>query len=165
MAICVHTGAGSPGITAVFDRTFSRNLAHVRSLPIFAFRDLVAHKVPEWFPDLRFGFIEASASWVPYVLHHLSRSRTAGARTSRPRSSRRSWAATHDASTGFDPHVSVRLVEPRGSEPLTLCLQSSSVASLCGPYTRPARPALSRPICRTPSSTFVSIMGWPGSRW
>lgn len=82
MAICVHTGAGSPGITNVFDRTFSHNLAHVRSLPIFAFRDLVAHKVPERFPDLRFGFIEASASWVPYVLHHLSRStrsRTEGA--------------------------------------------------------------------------------------
>ena len=74
MAICVHTGAGSPGITSVFDRTFSHNLPHVRSLPIFAFRDLVAHKIPERFPDLRIGFIEASASWVPYVLHHLSRS-------------------------------------------------------------------------------------------
>ena len=82
MAICVHTGAGSPGITNVFDRTISHNLPHVRSLPLFAFRDIVAHKIPERFPDLRVGFIEASASWVPYVLHHLSRStrsRTAGA--------------------------------------------------------------------------------------
>ena len=46
------------------------------------FRDLVAHKIPERFPNLRFGFIEASASWVPYVLHHLRRSTrasTAGA--------------------------------------------------------------------------------------
>jgi predicted TIM-barrel fold metal-dependent hydrolase len=74
MAICVHTGAGSPGISNVFDRSFSHNLPHVRSLPLFAFRDIVAHKIPERFPDLRFGFIEASASWVPYVLHHLSRS-------------------------------------------------------------------------------------------
>lgn len=73
MAICIHTGAGAPEITRVFDRNFSHNLPHVRSLPLFAFRDLVAHKIPERFPEVRFGFIEASASWVPYILHHLQR--------------------------------------------------------------------------------------------
>ena len=77
MAICIHTGAGAPEITKVFDRNFSHNLPHVRSLPLFAFRDLVAHKIPERFPELRIGFIEASASWVPYVLHHLSRASSA----------------------------------------------------------------------------------------
>ena len=41
---------------------------------MFAFRDIVAHQVPEKFPSLRFGFIEASASWIPYVLHHMQRS-------------------------------------------------------------------------------------------
>jgi len=80
MAICIHTGAGSPQITSVFDRSFSHNLPHVRALPLFAFRDLVAHKIPERFGNLRIGFIEASASWVPYVLHHLRRS--SGARLS-----------------------------------------------------------------------------------
>ncbi|MDE0029346.1 MAG: amidohydrolase family protein [Deltaproteobacteria bacterium] len=55
MAICIHTGAGAPDITKVFDRNFSHNLPHVRSLPLFAFRDLVAHKIPERFPDVRFG--------------------------------------------------------------------------------------------------------------
>ncbi len=74
MAISVHTGGGSPGMLQVFDRTVSHNLPHVRSLPLFAFRDLVAHKIPERYPNLRFGFIEASASWVPYVVHHLRRS-------------------------------------------------------------------------------------------
>lgn len=74
MAICIHTGAGSPAITSVFDRSFSHNLPHVRSLPLFAFRDLIAHKVPERFADLGIGFIEAAASWVPYVLHPLHRS-------------------------------------------------------------------------------------------
>ncbi len=74
MAISVHTGGGSPGLLQVFDRTFSHNLPHVRSLPLFAFRDIVAHKLPERFPNLRFGFIEASASWVPYVVHHMRRS-------------------------------------------------------------------------------------------
>jgi len=74
MAVCVHTGAGAPGVTQVFDRTVSHNLPHVRALPLWAFRDLIAHKVPERFPHVRWGFIEASASWVPYVMHHLQRS-------------------------------------------------------------------------------------------
>ena len=74
MAISVHTGGGSPGMLQVFDRNFSHNLPHVRSLPLFAFRDIVAHKLPERYPDLTFGFIEASASWAPYVVHHLRRS-------------------------------------------------------------------------------------------
>ncbi len=81
MSICVHTGAGSPGVTSVFDRSISHNLPHVRSLPLFAFRDLVAHKIPERFPDLRIGFIEAAASWVPYVLHHLQRSSRVGSKS------------------------------------------------------------------------------------
>ncbi len=79
MPICIHTGAGSPGLSQVFDRTVSHNLPHVRALPMFAFRDLVAHKIPERFPDLRIGFIEAAASWVPYVIHHLRRSSKAPA--------------------------------------------------------------------------------------
>lgn len=74
LAICIHTGAGSPTITSVFDRSVNHNLPQNRVLPVFAFRDIVAHKMPERFPGLRFGFIEASASWVPYVLHHLRRS-------------------------------------------------------------------------------------------
>jgi predicted TIM-barrel fold metal-dependent hydrolase len=74
LAVCVHTGAGAPAITNVFDRTVSHNLPQNRALPLWAFRDLIAHKVPERFPSIRWGFIEASASWVPYVLHHLQRS-------------------------------------------------------------------------------------------
>ncbi len=84
MAISVHTGAGAPGVTSVFDRTVSHNLPHVRSLPIFAFRDIVAHKIPERFPGMRIGFIEASASWAPYVLHHLSRSSRSGTAGANP---------------------------------------------------------------------------------
>jgi hypothetical protein len=41
---------------------------------VVAFRDLVANRVPEQFPKLRFGFIEAAASWVPYIWHVLKRS-------------------------------------------------------------------------------------------
>ncbi len=75
LPICIHTGAGSPAITSVFDRTVNHNLPQNRVLPVFAFRDIVAHKLPERFPGLRFAFIEAASCWVPYVLHHLRRSR------------------------------------------------------------------------------------------
>jgi predicted TIM-barrel fold metal-dependent hydrolase len=71
MPICVHTGAGCPAFTAIFDVTRSHTFPHTRTLPLMAFRNLVANKIPELFPDLRFGFIEAGASWVPYVLHAL----------------------------------------------------------------------------------------------
>ena len=46
------------------------------SVPLFAFRDLIHNKIPEQFPRLRFGFIEASASWVPFLIHKLRRDNT-----------------------------------------------------------------------------------------
>ncbi|MSQ27097.1 MAG: amidohydrolase [Dehalococcoidia bacterium] len=73
LPICVHTGGGSPAITKSFDITYSHVFPHVRVTPLFAFRDIVAHKVPERFPGLRFAFVEAASSWVPYVLHLLRR--------------------------------------------------------------------------------------------
>lgn len=73
LPICVHTGAGSPAISSVFDVQLSSSLPHIRILPLIAFRDLVANRIPELFPDLKFGFIEASASWIPYLLHIVRR--------------------------------------------------------------------------------------------
>lgn len=69
----MHTGGGSPAVTRVFDIEYSHVLPHVRISPVFGFRDIVANKVPERFPRLRFGFIEAASSWVPYILHVLRR--------------------------------------------------------------------------------------------
>jgi predicted TIM-barrel fold metal-dependent hydrolase len=69
MPICVHTGAGCPAFTAIFDVTRSHTFPHTRTLPLMAFRNIVANKSPQRFPELRFGFIEAGASCVPYVLH------------------------------------------------------------------------------------------------
>jgi predicted TIM-barrel fold metal-dependent hydrolase len=40
---------------------------------LIAFRDIIHNKIPERFPGLRFGFIEASAGWVPFLLHILRR--------------------------------------------------------------------------------------------
>jgi predicted TIM-barrel fold metal-dependent hydrolase len=73
MPICVHTGAGCPPITAVFDVDRNSSFPHIRMQPLIAFRDIVANRIPEQFPRLRFGFVEAGASWVPYVLHAVKR--------------------------------------------------------------------------------------------
>ena len=60
MPVCIHTGHPLPA--REWDRGF----------PIIsAFAELVTSKVPEMFPDLRFGFIESGASWIPYVLSQL----------------------------------------------------------------------------------------------
>jgi predicted TIM-barrel fold metal-dependent hydrolase len=74
LAICIHTGSGSRHLMQLFDVERNHTFAHNRILPVVAFRDLVANRIPEKFPGLRFGFIEAAASWVPYVWHVLKRS-------------------------------------------------------------------------------------------
>jgi uncharacterized protein len=55
--LCIHTG--HPGKDPGGDR----------GVPIIgAFSSLLSAGIPAKFPKLRFGFIEAGASWVPYVL-------------------------------------------------------------------------------------------------
>jgi predicted TIM-barrel fold metal-dependent hydrolase len=68
LPICVHTGPGNPGLANLFRIEMSSPLMYNGILPVVAFRDLLAKKIPERFPNLRFGFIEAGASWVPYIV-------------------------------------------------------------------------------------------------
>ena len=56
--ICIHTGTDGPG------DGISPNAVSA----IFAFEPLVNSGVMEQFPTLRVGFIEASASWIPFLL-------------------------------------------------------------------------------------------------
>ena len=67
LTVCIHTGSGSRHLMQLFDVERNHTFAHNRVLPVVAFRDLVANRIPEQFPKLRFGFIEAAASWVPYI--------------------------------------------------------------------------------------------------
>ena len=73
MPICIHTGSGAPWMLPYFEHARNHTFAHGRALPIFAFRDLVANRIPEKFPGLRFGFIEASAGWAPFMIALLRR--------------------------------------------------------------------------------------------
>lgn len=61
MPVCIHTGHPLPG--REWDRGF----------PLMAaFIGLVMSGLPRKFPQLRFGFIESGASWVPYALSQLA---------------------------------------------------------------------------------------------
>ncbi len=60
MPVCIHTGHPLPG--REWDRGFPL---------IAAFTAVVASRLPEKFPQLRFGFIEGGASWIPYSLSQL----------------------------------------------------------------------------------------------
>lgn len=73
LPICIHTGAGCPAFLQLFDVERNHTFGHSRVQPLLAFRDIVANRIPEQFPRLRFGFIEASAGWVPFLLHILKR--------------------------------------------------------------------------------------------
>lgn len=70
LPICIHTGVGEPHLAAM-GAGFSQTAV------IHAFRDVVVNGVPERYPSLRFGFIEAGSSWLPYIFHSLARSKKA----------------------------------------------------------------------------------------
>ncbi|HET9549940.1 MAG TPA: amidohydrolase family protein, partial [Candidatus Binatia bacterium] len=76
LPVCIHTGSGTPAVTAMFDLERNRQWSHSGFPTLHAFRDLVLNQIPDTFPKLRFGFIEASASWIPYLIHKLRRDNT-----------------------------------------------------------------------------------------
>lgn len=73
LPVCIHTGIGNTTLLDLVDVARNHSFLASRVLPLVAFRDLVANKIPEMFPRLRFGFIEASAGWVPFLVHILRR--------------------------------------------------------------------------------------------
>jgi predicted TIM-barrel fold metal-dependent hydrolase len=72
LPICFHTGnaeAGSPP-----PRLQNLGTFYTTILPVLhAFNNLIVDAVPAQFPSLRWGFIEANASWLPFVLYRLRR--------------------------------------------------------------------------------------------
>jgi hypothetical protein len=74
LPICIHQGAGTPDFSPA--RTFSSGVFYRLLLPVLhAFLVLVMHSVPQRFPRLRWGFIEAGASWLPFLFYELRRRR------------------------------------------------------------------------------------------
>lgn len=74
MPICVHAGNANRVVANFLGDGNDGGSLLVSKTPVMAsFHDLVLREVPKKFPSLRFGFVEASSGWVPYILHDLVR--------------------------------------------------------------------------------------------
>lgn len=69
MAICLHAGINSVSYHDMF--VANSSLVTFKFPVIAAFSALLEHEIPKRFPSVRWAFIEASAQWVPYILHHV----------------------------------------------------------------------------------------------
>ena len=75
MAIAIHIANGSPWFSDLCHHpvTTAANFHSFRVPTVGAFGDLLLSEIPEVFPKLRWGFVEASSQWVPWMLrevHH-----------------------------------------------------------------------------------------------
>lgn len=71
LPICFHTGNNS---SADFDIHFNdTSFTKFIQPAVGAFHTLIEKELPTRFPDVRWGFVEAGAQWIPFVYHHLRR--------------------------------------------------------------------------------------------
>lgn len=74
MAAGVHVSAANPWYNALLSQYHSGGgFWPLRLATVGSFHALVCSDIPNLFPRLRWGFIEASAEWVPYTVKHLVR--------------------------------------------------------------------------------------------
>jgi predicted TIM-barrel fold metal-dependent hydrolase len=67
LPITFHVGSGT-----TFGRGLPPGTGYGGGTPVIhAFQSLIVRGVPQHFPKLRWGFIEANASWLPYVIYNL----------------------------------------------------------------------------------------------
>ena len=76
--ICVHAGNANP----TYARMIAGSSWSSAKVPVLsAFHHILYNEVPAKFPKLRFGFIEAAAGWVPYMITDLRRRMVRDGRT------------------------------------------------------------------------------------
>ena len=70
MAIAVHIANGNPTMTRIYqsNRSAGGGFSTFRAPTVMACQQVLMSELPQVFPTLRWGFIEASASWVPWVV-------------------------------------------------------------------------------------------------
>jgi predicted TIM-barrel fold metal-dependent hydrolase len=71
MAIAVHIANGSTWLNDLYRHPvpIAATLHRFRIPTVAAFNDVLLSEIPQQFPKLRWGFIEASSQWLPWVLH------------------------------------------------------------------------------------------------
>jgi uncharacterized protein len=75
LAVCFHIGSGTPDYSSVAQFAMGR-FTKLGVPPLHAFNSLVQYDIPAKFPGIRWGFIEAGASWVPYLAYQIMRRRS-----------------------------------------------------------------------------------------
>ncbi len=70
LPICIHIGHGSPAYGSIKNsRTGLRNVLGNSMPTLIAFAALTLARIPDKFPQLKIGFIEAASEWVPFAVH------------------------------------------------------------------------------------------------
>jgi predicted TIM-barrel fold metal-dependent hydrolase len=70
LPITFHAGCGNPSfVDLTVGDAYTRNKVPV----ISAFHSLIVRNIPAKFPQLRFGFVEVAANWLPYIITDLVR--------------------------------------------------------------------------------------------
>ena len=70
LPICIHIGNASPAYASIKNaRTGLRNVLGNSMPTLIAFAALILAGIPDKFPKLRVGFIEAASEWVPFAVH------------------------------------------------------------------------------------------------
>src|SRR6266850_6516174 len=82
MAIAIHIANGNSWLNDLYGNhpvRIATTFHRFRIPTVGAFNDIVMSEIHDVFPKLRFGFIEASAQWVPWIMHEAKiRFRTLG---------------------------------------------------------------------------------------
>lgn len=74
LPVCFHASTGSFVWEEQFKAAEEGGFELVFGIPILCSFHIVAYAgIPERFPKLRFGFIEAKSQWVPYAVHDIAR--------------------------------------------------------------------------------------------
>ncbi len=75
LAVAIHIGNGSPDLTSLLRtrRPSGGGWAPFRVPTVVATMSIITSSVTKDFPTLRWGIIEASASWVPWLCHEVQR--------------------------------------------------------------------------------------------
>lgn len=72
--VCIHASVANSTLEHILSQgKDGGNFLKFKLTVVGAFHQLVTNSIPEQFPRLRFGFVETSSQWVPYVLHDLLR--------------------------------------------------------------------------------------------
>ena len=71
LPICVHSATGSFAVHDYFADECGFN--RFKLAVVGSFHSLIFYRIPERFPNTKWGFIEVSSQWVPYAIHDYAR--------------------------------------------------------------------------------------------